>query len=308
MKKSLIKEVSSTLKSNSEPSLVRIDELGSELYSKVVSTNFVNVVIYLVFLVLSTVLFDTIDHLSFLNENNYFVSLAIFAGISVVIAIIFFTLYIYNKKKQKQISLSNLKKTYRFYQIYDLFSFVSVFVTVFFWIILFVVSPVEVSGTSMEDTYHSGDKILVWHMFYEPKTNDVVIIDSKPYYTGDSFKETDFVIKRVVALSGDTVKFETVYKDNGNDLVKVGVIYVNGEVVLERADITLEDYKTMLTDFTTGETYWNDGIVPEGHSIVFGDNVTSLDSKSVGLINNKDILGVSIFRIYPFDKIGVPTR
>ena len=64
----------------------------------------------------------------------------------------------------------------------------------------------------------------------------------------------------------------------------------------------------MLTDFTTGETYWETGIVPEGYSIVFGDNVTSLDSKNVGLIKNEDILGVSIFRIYPFDKIGVPTR
>jgi hypothetical protein len=93
MKKSLTKEISSILKTN-EPSLVRIDGLGNELYRKIVSTNFVNVLIYLVFIVLSLVLFDTIDHLSFFKEENYFVLLAIFALVGMLIAIIFFTLYI----------------------------------------------------------------------------------------------------------------------------------------------------------------------------------------------------------------------
>ena len=305
-KKSLIKEISSVVKSKGDVTLEKIDQLGGELYIKIFKTNFVNVLIYFVFMVLSTVFFNTIDHLSFIKEDDYYILVTIFAFISLIIAIIFFTLYIYNKKKEKQITQTQMKKTYHFYQIFDIFSFVSVFVTIFFWVILFVISPVEVSGTSMEPTYHTGDKVLVWHIFYEPKLDDVVIINSKPYYK--NLGDTEFVIKRVVATGGDKVTFDKHIEDVDGHLVTYGAIYVNGVEVVKRVDITIDDYKTMLTNVNTGETFYDTGIVPEGYSIVFGDNVTSLDSKSVGLIKNEDILGISIFRIYPFDKFGIPVR
>ena len=52
MEKGLIKEVSNILKSNEQPSLAKIDELGGELYTKIVKTNFINSIIYLLFLIL----------------------------------------------------------------------------------------------------------------------------------------------------------------------------------------------------------------------------------------------------------------
>ena len=302
--KSLVKEVSNIVKGKSEPTLDRIDDLGGDLYIKIVKTNCFNVVMYLIFLILTAGFLNKDDNLSFISADLYFTILSAFCCVGIIISIIFFTLYIYSKKKEKQISLSNLKNTYRFYQIFDLFSFVSVFVTIFFWIILFMVSPVEVSGQSMENTYHDGDKILVWHMNYEPFKNDVVIINGQTYYGN-----TEFVIKRVVAVSGDKVTYQDTKIDGDNGLVDGGMILVNGEVVALGANITLKSYQTALTNKQTGETYYEDGIVPEGFTVVFGDNTAkSEDSKMVGLISNEDILGVSIFRIYPFNKIGIPTR
>ena len=106
-----------------------------------------------------------------------------------------------------------------------------------------------------------------------------------------------FVVKGIRVIDGD------------NGLVDGGMILVNGEIVALGANITLKSYQTALTNKQTGETYYEDGIVPEGFTVVFGDNTAkSEDSKMVGLISNEDILGVSIFRIYPFNKIGIPTR
>ena len=113
-----------------------------------------------------------------------------------------------------------------------------------------------------------------------------------------------FVIKRVVATSGDKIT----YKEINEDGISYGAIFVNGYLVLKKAGLTEVEYRNCLTD-KVNNSYYPDGVVPEGYSIVFGDNTaTSEDSKSVGLINNKDILGVSIYRIYPFEQMGVPTR
>jgi signal peptidase I len=69
----------------------------------------------------------------------------------------------------------------------------------------------------------------------------------------------------------------------------------------------------MLTDASTQTEYYRYdeesrkyyGTVPEGFCIALGDNlINSMDSKSVGLFHNEDILGKAFFRIYPFDVIG----
>ena len=57
--------------------------------------------------------------------------------------------------------------------------------------------PVEVVGDSMNDTLADGD-ILYVVKNGNPKLGDVVIIDGE--------KENSFIIKRIVATSGDTVK------------------------------------------------------------------------------------------------------
>ena len=48
-------------------------------------------------------------------------------------------------------------------------------------------------------------------------------------------------------------------------------------------------------------------IIPEGEIFAMGDNrEKSLDSRyeDVGLVNEKDIMGKVMIRLYPFNKIG----
>ena len=290
-KKELLKEISSTLKEGKEQTPSMIDSLGEELFVKIFKLNFIHVIIYTLFLISSVLLFHKIDHLSFISEDFYINLVAIFTVISTLIAIIFFTLYIYNRKKNELINRNQLTKSFKFYQMYDLFSFISLFITIFLWIVIFVVTPVEVSGESMEETFYDGDKILVWHIGYSPEIDDVVIIDSVDYLN------TEFIIKRIVATSGDVVKYNETDK----------TISVNGLVVAD--NIEKNEYQTMLTDKLNNKTYYSDGIVPEGYSIVLGDNQgNSTDSRVIGLISADDILGKCIFRIYPLTKFGVPTK
>ncbi len=289
-KKQLIDEVSLIIKDEVNDEVVT-DNLGKHLNKKIFNLNFFHVIIYVIFLLLSVFLFHKIDHLSFINEDFYIVLLVFFIVVSTIISIIFFTLYIYNKKKNKLIGLNQMKKTFKFYQIYDLFSFVSIFISIFLWVVIFVVTPVEVSGESMEDTFYDKDKILVWHIGYEPIKDDVVIINSEEYLN------TEFIIKRVIATSGDVVSYSS------KDLT----VSVNGVVVA--SNVKRSQYQTMLTDKENNKTYFDEGIVPDGFSIVLGDNrANSTDSREIGMINNENILGKCIFRVYPFERFGVPVK
>lgn len=289
-KKELLNEVSRVLKEKPEANS-EIDILGKELLFTTFKLNFTHVLIYIIFLLLSALLFHKIDYLSFISEDFYIKLLGLFVLISTLIAIVCFTLYIYNRNKNKQFGFKELAKINKFYQIYDIFSFVALFITIFFWLVIFVITPVEVSGESMEKTFYDGDKILVWHIGYEPQNDDVVIIKATKYLN------TDFIIKRVVATSGDTILYSEIDK----------TLTVNEVVVA--TNISKSQFQKMMTDVNNGKSYYEDEIVPEGFSIVLGDNQgNSTDSKELGLIANEDILGKFIFRIYPISKMGIPSK
>ena len=289
-KKELLSEISNVLEKE-ENEEVLVNSLAKRLLNKIFKLNFIQIIIYITFLLLSVLLFDKIDHLSFISEDYYVVLLEIFITVSVLIFGLFLTLYIYNRKKNNIISQNGLKNTYKFYQIFDLFNFISTFITIFLWIVIFVVTPVEVSGDSMLETFHDKDKILVWHIGYESKVSDVVIIDSENYL------DTEFIIKRVIATEGDTLTY-TEYN---------GVLCVNGVEVAK--GVKKHEYQMMLTDKSNGNTYYDSAVVPEGYIIVLGDNfINSTDSRVIGLIKNEDVIGKCIFRIYPFSDFGVPKK
>ncbi len=136
---------------------------------------------------------------------------------------------------------------------------------------MFFVAPLRVTGYSMEPTISNNSIVLVYKYHlrnYQPKINDIVMIDSRELVESD-----DRIIKRVIAIEGDTVEFKN------ND------IYVNNVLVAEDYIIKNEEYFDW--KFTVGE----------GEVFVLGDNRDiSFDSRYFGSIDYRsDVIGKVIF-------------
>ena len=151
-----------------------------------------------------------------------------------------------------------------------------------------------VDGSSMENTMDDGDCYLVSNLFYQPKRGDIVVFEPDPEIIGTKagIKEVLYV-KRVIAVGGDHVKIK-VNED------KTTSVFING------AEID-EPYLDLwqVTDPRNGtDTLEID--VPEGQFFALGDNrIVSKDSRLIGCIDNRRLIGRVLFRFSPLSKIGV---
>lgn len=137
----------------------------------------------------------------------------------------------------------------------------------------------RVLGDSMAPTFNDGDKLIITNLFYEPQRGDVVVFNDK---SNDGYDGTP-VIKRIIALEGDTVKIEG------------GIIYVKEN---ESDDFSIVNY---VEDMDIPHRNMKEVVVPEGEMFVMGDNVNlSKDSRdpTVGTIKVESILGKVILRFY----------
>jgi len=142
----------------------------------------------------------------------------------------------------------------------------------------FIATPVRVDGDSMNDNLHNNDILILNKLDKSYERFDVVVIN----YNNSK------LVKRIIGLPGESISYES------NDL------YINNKKI---DDVTV--YRTY--DFTLKELYDIDKI-PEGYYFVMGDNRgNSLDSRDyrVGLVKKENIIGTTIFRLFPFNKIGV---
>lgn len=134
----------------------------------------------------------------------------------------------------------------------------------------------RIYGSSMTPTLKQG-QIVVSIKGAEPDTGDIVGV----YYG------SKLLIKRCIATSGQWVDI----KDNGD-------VYVDGE-------LTEEPY---LVKKALGETNIELPYqVPANSIFVMGDHrETSIDSRntSVGCIDNEDVVGKIVFRVWPLSEIG----
>lgn len=140
---------------------------------------------------------------------------------------------------------------------------------------------ITISGSSMENTLQHNDRVIVQGIAYEPKHGDVIVVDSFTDY-GEP------LVKRVIAMEGDEVDID----------FSTGEVFVNGKVIdepyLGSETLTQHDVRFPLT-------------VDRGCLFVLGDNrEVSLDSRSkeVGLIDERDVLGKVVFRLFPLSEMG----
>lgn len=143
----------------------------------------------------------------------------------------------------------------------------------------FIITPVIVSGKSMLPNFNDGELLLVRKIGYNEKAIkrfDVVVIK----------KDKEEIIKRIIGIPGEHIS----YKNNK--------LYINDELISE-------DYSHLNTKDFNLEEICSCSIIPEGKYLVLGDNrPISKDSRSIGLIDEKDIVGKSVFRLWPITKIG----
>ncbi|MBX7222401.1 MAG: signal peptidase I [Blastocatellia bacterium] len=147
-------------------------------------------------------------------------------------------------------------------------------------IVLFVVQPVKVEGTSMLPRLHDGERIFINKFIYQMESiqrGDIVVF----WYPKDPSKS---FIKRVIGLPGDEVQLVS------------GKLRINGKPINE--NYLSKDYTTIAAPSHT----W---VVEPHHYFVMGDNRdASNDSRSWGLVPEKYIYGKAIYRYWPIDDAG----
>lgn len=147
----------------------------------------------------------------------------------------------------------------------------------------FIITPVVVSGDSMKPNLNNKELLLIQKIGYESKNIkrfDIVVVKTK---TNDKKEE---IIKRVIGLPGEHIS----YKNNK--------LYVNDKEITE-------NYKYKDTEDFNLEEICTCSSIPEGKYLVLGDNrPISKDSRQIGLIDEEDIVGKAIIRIWPLTAIG----
>jgi len=143
---------------------------------------------------------------------------------------------------------------------------------------MFIAQPFIVSGASMEQTFHTGEYLIVDQVTYhfnEPARGEVIIFR----YPRDPSK---FFIKRIIGLPGDTVTIENGVVRISNEANPVGFI-------LDEPYIEFMPPAAPLTE-----------VLGEREYFVMGDNRDeSSDSRSWGVLQEDRIVGRAWLRLFP---------
>src|SRR3989442_1184070 len=147
------------------------------------------------------------------------------------------------------------------------------------FIVIFVIQPVKVEGTSMLPRLVDQERIFVNRFIYrftDIHRGDIVVF----WYPRDQNKS---FIKRVLAIPGDEVE------------IRNGAVFVNGEKV---------DEPYLKPEFRDHESYRRQ-IIPEGQYFVLGDHRNSSnDSRNWGCVPRELIYGKAVFRYWPVSRLG----
>ncbi len=147
-------------------------------------------------------------------------------------------------------------------------------------IVVFVVQPVKVEGTSMQPRLFDHERIFVNKFVYhfaEIDRGDIVVF----WFPREPTKS---LIKRVIGLPGDRVEIHSgkVFVNNR----QLNEAYVRSEYFDKRSYGPLE--------------------VPENNYFVMGDHRNSSnDSRHWGCVPRRNIFGRAIFRYWPVSRIGL---
>ena len=149
----------------------------------------------------------------------------------------------------------------------------------------FLIQPFVVRGSSMETNFSSGDYLIIDEISYrfsQPQRGDTIVFKYPK-------NPAQYYIKRIIGLPGERVQIS-----DG------GVIVYNGAYP---GGIELEEFYLAEEIKTPGNI---DQTLGSDEYFVLGDNRdASSDSRVWGPVPKKLIVGRSIVRLWPFNKIGL---
>ena len=138
----------------------------------------------------------------------------------------------------------------------------------------FIVTPVSVDGSSMYPNLKDGNILLLKKFDKSYKRFDIVVLNYGK----------DRLVKRIIGLPGEHVEYRN------------SKLYINGQEVEE----------PMINAYTSNFKLEDIGYdkIPDDYYFVVGDNRgISKDSRIIGLIRKKDIIGTTSFSLWPFKEI-----
>lgn len=154
----------------------------------------------------------------------------------------------------------------------------------------FIMQPFVVQGSSMEETFQSGDYLIVDELSYRfgaPERGDVVVFEADFISQG---ARREFYIKRIVGIPGDRIQVQNgqvrlINRDNPEGVV------IEEDAYLEEGERTRQG---QFSDVTLGaDEYY-----------VLGDNRdNSSDSRFWGVLKREYIVGKPLVRLFPFQNI-----
>ena len=149
----------------------------------------------------------------------------------------------------------------------------------------FVAEPFYIPSGSMIPTLEVGDRVLVNKLVYDfaqPKRGDIVVFKSEEFGGED-------LIKRVVGLPGDKIE------------LRHGKLFLNGKRQDEPYVVNKPCVRAIPKTCSFGPVE-----VPPGHLFVMGDNrANSADSRFIGPIPKKTVVGEAFMRLWPPSRVGL---
>ena len=136
----------------------------------------------------------------------------------------------------------------------------------------FLVTPIRVNGTSMYPTLKQNDLMILNKIGLKSGINrwDIVVVK----------EDNKYIIKRVIALPNESVA------------------YIDGKLYINKREVDDNYSLSRTSDFS--EIY-----LKENEYFVMGDNRSvSADSRIIGPVSKKQIIGKTKLRFFPFNKIG----
>jgi len=146
-------------------------------------------------------------------------------------------------------------------------------------VMVFVGQSLEITGNSMHPTLKDRERIVVEKVTFKgraPERGEIVVFRSLQ-------NNAIFLIKRVIALSGDTLRLID------------GKITVNGNIIGESylpKNVKVESLGELAK--------YNDSPIPKGYFAVMGDNRNeSFDSRMFGLVPFDNLVGKAFVVYWP---------